>query len=501
MNRLSMMAILFFGVGNAVMVAVIVLSTNGLGGSDVVDLPTLRDRGQTESVEIAPGTLNDVVEKREIFENVRLPNEVSTEPAVVGTNVSLAIFFAIIFGLLSTLLNNLVRDQEEELRAWLHYFYLDRIFLPLKAARVIGDQDVRRGCLGAPIIVAVFAAYGVIFALLEPGTNLFSPAGFQLAIVMAMSVGLISLAGDVAQRQVARIWRRTSRFGVYPANLTIAIFTTAFSRLTHLTPGIMFGTPGGVDVDKGDDQPRFRDAVLALTTLSVIFVFGVLGWGITEVLRAAGDKTLSGSQLEFSAPLAQLGLALGLALFVVAIETAFFEMVPMSMTMGTQIFRWNPIVWVAGFLPVFFVFSHTLLNPEGKYLQAFEETPVVMLTIGAVILLMLLIGLWALFKFFDPPNFRPGGGPPYGQQQGYPQYPQQQPYQPQQPYQQPQYPQQAPPQQPYGGQQGGYPPQNPPPQGGQYPPPPPQQYPPQNPPQQGGQYPPPPQRRDDPPRR
>lgn len=503
MNRISMLAILFFGAGNAVMVALIVLSTNGLGGSDIVDLPTRPEVGQTEETETAPGTLNEVVEKRELFEDVRLPNEVSTEPAVIGTNVSLAIFFAIVFGLLSTLLNNLVKDQEEELQAWMHYLYLDRIFLPLRAARFIGDQDVRRGCLSAPIIVAVFAAYGIIFAFLEPGTSIFSPAGFQLAIIMAMSVGLISLAGDVAQRQVARIWRRTSRFGVYPANLTVAVFTTVFSRLTHLTPGIMFGTPGGVDVDKGDDQPRFRDAVLALTTLTVVFVFGVLGWGITEVLHSAGDRTLSGSQLEFSAPLAQLGLALGLALFVVAIETAFFEMVPMSMTMGTQIFRWNPIVWVAGFLPVFFIFSHTLLNPEGEYLQAFEETPVIMLTIGVVILLMMLVGLWILFKFFDPPNFRPAGTRPYGGQGGYPQYPQQQPYQ-QPPYpQQPQYP---PPQQPYGGQQGGHPPP-PPPQGGQYPPPPPprppqQGYPPQNPPPQGGQYPPPPPpRRDDPPRR
>lgn len=505
MNRLSMLAIMFFGVGNAVMVAVIVLSTNGLGGGDVVDLPTERETGQTESVETAPGTLNDVVKKREIFQDVRLPNEVSTEPTVVGTNVSLAIFFAIIFGLLSTLLNNLLRDQEEELQAWLRYFYLDRIFLPLRAARFIGDQDVRRGCLSAPIIVAVFAAYGIIFAFLEPGTNILSPAGFQLAIIMAMSVGLISLAGDVAQRQVARIWRKTSRFGVYPANLTVAVITTAFSRITHLTPGIMFGTPGGVDVDKGDDEPRFRDAILALTTLSVVFVFGVLGWGITELLRAAGDKTLSGEQLEFSAPLAQLGLALGLALFVVAIETAFFEMVPMSMTMGTQIFRWNPLVWVAGFLPVFFIFTHTLLNPEGEYLEAFEQTPVAMLTIGVVILLMMLGGLWILFKFFDPPNMRPAPVHPYGGQQGYPQ--QQQPYQPQQPYQQPPYPQgQYPPQQPpQGGQQGGYyPPQQPPPAGGQYPPPPrpPQQgYPPsQNPPQQPS-HPPPPQRRDDPPRR
>ncbi len=479
MNRLSILAILFFGMGSAVMTAVIVLSTEGLGGSDIINLPVQSTvtAERTTIEETAPGRLNDVVEKREIFQEVPRPSEVSTDSPVIVTNVSLAIIFALLFGLLSTMLNNLIRDQEKELQAWLMYFYLDRIFFPLRAARFIAGQDVKRGCLGGPIIIIIFAIYGIVFAFLEPGLNLLSPAGIQLAIVLAISVGVISLAGDVARRQVARFWHKTARFGMYPANVTIAAFTTVLSRLFGLSPGILFGTPGGVDVEGMEDEPRLRDAVLAMTTLAVVLVFGALGWAMTELLWSAGDQTLSGDQLEFVAPLSQLGLALGLALFVVAIETAFFEMVPVSLTMGTQVFRWNPLVWAIGFIPVLFVFSHTLLNPQGEYLEAFEQTPVILLTI-AVILMVLFLGiLWILFRFFDPPNLRRpppppygGGRPPYQQPghlppyQGYP--PQQPPYQPPRPPQ-------------------GYPPPQRPPQG--YPPP-------QRPPQ-------PPPRRNNPPRR
>jgi hypothetical protein len=468
-NRLSMLAILFFAVGSAVMMAAIIVSTDGLGGKDLVELPVLIEgpRGR-ETEQVGTARINDVVSKRKLFAAVPLPGELSTETPVIVTNVSLAIIFALLFGLLSTLLNNLVKDKEAELEAWLTYFYLDRIFYPLKAVRFLADQDVQRGCLSAPVIIFIFAAYGVIFALLEPGINLLTAPGIQLAIILAMSVGLISLAGDVAQRRVAWVWRKTSRFGVYPANLSLAVLSVAFSRLVSLSPGILFGTPGGVDVDKGDEEPRFRDAVLAITTLTVVAVFAGLGWGIVALMRDIGDQTLSGSQLEFAAPLVQLGLALGLALFVVAIETAFFEMIPLTLTMGTQIFRWNPLVWVAGFVPVVFVFAHTLLNPNGEYLEVFEQTSVVVLTVTVILLAALLGGLWLLLQFFDPPNLR---RPPLSPHAG-------------QPYQQ--YPQSSYPPPSHGA---GYPPPQSPPQ---YPPPPGQPRPPHP------ANPPPPQRRNPP---
>lgn len=479
-NRLSILAIMFFGLGTAVMMAAIVLSTGGLGGSDVVDLPRQSQneaQGISPNNEVITAKVNDVVEKRKLFENVPLPSEISTEMPVVVTNFSLAVIFAILFGVLGTMLNNLIRDKEGELQAWMSYLYLDRLFLPLRAARFLADQDVQRGCLSAPVIIFIFAAYGLVFALLEPGINLLTPAGMQLAIILALSVGLISLAGDVAQRRVAWFWHRTSRFGVYPANLSVAAITTLFSRLIGLSPGILFGVPGGVDVDKGDEEPRFRDAILALTTLAVVAVFGILGWGIIALSRRVGEQTLSGEQLEFSAPLVQLSLALGLSLFVVAMETAFFEMVPLQWTMGSQIFRWNPLVWVLGFIPVTFAFAHTLLNPNGEYLDAFEHTPVLVLTIVTVVLTLLLVGIWAFFYFFEPPRppmRNPVGQYPYPPQQGYSQQP---PYPPQNPYGGVYPPQQPPPQ---GYQQGQYPPQNP--YGGAYPP--------QQPPSQG-QYPPP----------
>lgn len=414
-NRLAWLAILLFGGGTALMVTVVVLATGGLGSSGLVSTPP---QTQTPGTTAAPPNvqLNDVVEKRPVFEAVPLPGELSGETSVVATNFSLAVLLALLFGIVSTTLNNLLRDEEETFRRWFSVPLIKQFF------QMVGwgaNQNVQRGCLTLPLIVIIFALYGMIFAFLEEGLNLFKPEGVQLAIVMAMSVGLISLAGDVAQRQMARFWRHTARFGLYPANLLFAVVTTVFSRVTHLSPGIVFGVPGGSDVEL-EEQARFSNAALALTTLAVMIVLGGLGWGAAAAIRSVGDQTMSVSQADFAGPLAQLGLTIGLALFLVALETSFFEMVPLSSTLGNDILRWNPIIWFLSFVPVMFLFAHTLLNPNSDYLDAFRHTNLQILLVMLGILSLITAALWFYFRVLrqktPEPAMHPGQivpPPPY----------------------------------------------------------------------------------------
>jgi hypothetical protein len=444
-NRLAWLAILLFGGGTAVMVAIVVLATGGLGSRDLINLPKeLRQTptsNQTQPLPEPEVRLDEVVQKRPALENVPFPSEVSTDPEVVGTNATLAIILAIIFGIVSNTLNNLLRDNEETIRGWFRVPILGPFF------RMFGwgaSQGVQRGCLTLPIIVLIFALYGIIFAFLEGGLNILTPEGMQLALVMAMSVGLISLAGDVAQRQVARFWRGAAHYGVYPANLFLAVVTTVFSRVTHISPGVVFGVPGGVDVEK--DESHFHDVILAIATIVVITLLGGAGWAASAAVHNMGDRTMTVDQAEFSGPLVQLGLTISLALFLVAIETGFFEMVPLGSSLGRKIFGWNFLVWGVLFTPIMFLFTHTLLNPHSTYLDAFEHTNVQVLLAMIVILSIITAILWFYFRMAQPTP-EPAQMPYYPPQPGYYQPPQQQPYQPgyppQQPPRAPQQPQQV----------------------------------------------------------
>jgi len=342
------------------------------------------------------GTLQERVRPRLLFSHVPTPFDLSTEPRVIGANVGLAILMALIFGLCTNTLNNMLRDEEATIRGWLDMLGIFKLFP--KGAAWLARRAIPRGCLTLPIIVMVFALYGIIFAFLEEGTSVLSRQGAFLAVTMAFSVGLISIAGDIAQRIVARFWRIPTTFGVYPANLLVAVVSVAASRVFKLIPGIAFGTPGGADIKLEGPRKEARAATLAFATLVVIAVLGGLGWaasaGVVMMLVQPVDTRIINSMAALLTAVQNTGLAV----FMVAMETAFFETIPLAYSLGQPLFRRSKIVWVLVFLPIAALFNHTLLNPSSGFLASFMEANVRMMWFVLFILVGATGALWLYFN-------------------------------------------------------------------------------------------------------
>jgi hypothetical protein len=390
--------------GGAIAVVGALVTTNGaldtLGMWSHEPLPTAIRIGPTvhpgminpPAAEIRdPAPLNSVVAKRPLFDTVPLPQELSQHPNVIATNLFLALLLVIGIGSVNAVLHKLWKRHDSTLRGWFPKWLVRNTSYP-----------IRRGCLGLPVIMLVFALYGIIFAFLEPGTDLFSPAGIQLALILAISVGLVSFGGDMARRWVARFWPRRENYGLYPANLLIALLTTLFSRSVGLTPGILFGVPGGADIDLDNEQPQTREIVLSLVTLIAVVLVGTLGWALAGGIVEAGKTNLQPASLIYLGPIAQLFQTLGLAIFVVAVQTAFFEMLPLTARSGSRLFRWNPLIWAVLLLPIAFVFAHTILNPNGDFQVAFNTPTVQVAVILLDVLTTLTLILWLYFALIAP---------------------------------------------------------------------------------------------------
>lgn len=418
-TRLTLLWMMLTAGTTAVVITGAVLATDGFGSDALVNVPEDNDASVQETVLQPTISLNEAVERQPIFEKIPLPSEISTDPPVIGTNLTLTAFLAVLFGIISTMLNNLLKEKEDRLEEWASFFYLDSVWNLFRSS---AGFSVQRGCLGTPILLLIFAVYGIIFAYVQEDANILEAKGQQLAVVLAMAVTLVSLSGDVAQRNVARIWGKTAKYGIYPMNVFIIILTTFVSRLFGIIPGILYGVPGGVDVDM-ENEPRFRDAVLIMVTVVVLLSIGACGWGTVAWMHAIGDKELSIAALRVTGPLVALGQTLGLALLVLAMETAFFEMTPIAYTMGGRLFRWNALAWLMVFAPVTFGFLHVLLNPESEYLNAFNQIGVTLLTAAVIILAVVTAFVWAFLTFIEPPR----RATPYPQQPPYNPYGQQQP--------------------------------------------------------------------------
>jgi hypothetical protein len=384
---------------------------------EVPDLPEQLQPG--ESV-----VLSDYVQRRPLLARVPAPQQLATAPQVVGTNVFLAILMALIFGATSTVLGNMLREEEHRIQAWLQALGIGRLVGWIgRVFRWGTSRGVRRGCLTLPLIVAIVALYGIIFAFLEAGTSIFSRDGVFLAITMAVSVGLVSFAGDVARRFLGRLWHTRSQFNLYPVNLLVAFATVLASRLLVLHPGIVFGTPGGADMSLGDDsRAARREVVLAFATLVLLALIGGIGWALSGVVLSLLSAPFDSRVVQVAASVLGAGQNLSLAVFLVALETMFFEMIPLAYTDGQTIFKWSKLGWAVLFVPVAFLFNHALLNPQSGFVDSFLESNVRFLWFVLFALVGVTAGLWFYFNVVDdvlqewfgikPAPARPGEGYP-----------------------------------------------------------------------------------------
>jgi hypothetical protein len=332
--------------------------------------------------ELQPGEavpLRGKVTRRPLVAGIPAPQQLVTAPPVLGTNIFLAILMALIFGVTSTVLGNMLRDEEPRIQAWLKAVGIQKLVAWVGRAFswTLGGR-VKQGCLSLPLVALIIALYGIIFAALERGTSILSREGVFLAVAMAFSVGLVSFSGDIARRILARLWREKSRFNLYPANLFVAVLTVVFSRLLNLSPGVVFGTPGGADVDIPAAKRERREVMLTMLDAPI---------AARLVDTVAGILT----------PVQNTGLIL----FMVALETLFFESLPLAYGTGRTIFRWNKVVWGVIFVPIAFLFNHTLLNPQSGFLDSFFEPNVYVLWALIFALVGFTAALWFYFNVLD----------------------------------------------------------------------------------------------------
>jgi hypothetical protein len=379
------------------------IETGSLPVPEGVSFPELP--GITVPQNLRPGEgilLGEEVQPRPLLTSVPAPQQLSSEPEVIGTNVFLAILMALIFGATSTILGNMLRDEEQRIQTWLRALGIQKLFGWVgKAFQWTLGGAVSQGCLTIPLVIIIFACYGIIFAILEEGTSVFSQQGAFLAVTMAITAGLVSFSGDIARRIMGWLWHKKSRFNIYPVNLTVAIATVVFSRLLHLTPGIAFGTPGGADVDMPGDKEPQREAVLALVTLAVLSVLGGAGWALSGFIFSLLGAPIEEHLVSIVANIVRPVQDISLALFLVAIETIFFETMPLAYSGGKSILQWSKIVWAIVFIPIAFLFNHTLLNPQSGFLDSFLVSNVRFMWFFLIMMVGITAGLWFYFNVVD----------------------------------------------------------------------------------------------------
>lgn len=212
-------------------------------------------------------------------------------------------------------------------------------------------------------ILVLVLVYGVIGAYINPEFRI-PEEQLGMAIIVILSIVLSACMKDVVLFLLARFWRLPSWFKANVSGLVVAAVCVIISRSFQLSPGYIYGIPVGVVIASTVYSKResFFEFLGILWLLVLALIVWVLGSFLTN----------------YPVPLDILNL-----LFVIMIEDAFLELLPLPYLAGGAIFRWRKLLWFLEFTLAAFLLFHTLFNPEGTIVNLEQSPP----ALSAVLLL------------------------------------------------------------------------------------------------------------------
>lgn len=302
------------------------------------------------------------------------PEQAFADTEVAVTNILLAIIIALAIGFFSNLLNDAIESHEED---YAHLF--GPILTPINKVRstvrrvdkvVTRSRNPWLGFIIKTLIILII--YGTILAFLDPSFQFVNQDGFLLILALGFSTGLVAMIDDLAIYIYLRAKGGGGRVSLHSSNFLMVIVTTLFSRITELVPGLLLGSPAGIEDVPDEYNGPHLDILAILATAAA----SLLAWGLSTY---AADPWLN---------------TILLLTFGAGVQTTFFEMLPLSYLRGKSIFKFNPLVWLILFSGAAIFFLQTMLNPDGPFLSAFLSANMVLLSVFTALYCVICSIIW-----------------------------------------------------------------------------------------------------------
>jgi hypothetical protein len=318
--------------------------------------------------------------------------DISHDPAVIGTNILLAIILLIILLTGSTLFNNTLDEHRVEMQA-----LGMRLTAPFRAffggrqsAGAAGSSSLLTAVVGPLLVLGVTC---LVYSFNESGFGLNGKtAAFFSSLVI--SVGVMTYVGEGGEALVTRHRFRTpAGIRLYPVAIVVAAAFVFLSRLTSFEAPIMYGFVATATVLAASEMEHRHSAQAVAIPAVLLLGVSLLAWALLAPLRDHG-----GASADWWAHLPSDSAAL---IFAGGIEGLLFTMIPIRFNDGAKIFRWQKLVWLPLFAIPAFLFSWVILNPKAQGFDAVIHGRVIFAVSLVAAFTLTTAVVWAYFKLRD----------------------------------------------------------------------------------------------------
>jgi hypothetical protein len=329
----------------------------------------------------------------EIVDFIGGPDVGAIDPAVIGTNLFLTLLILFFFGLTAEVFNSTMDANRAEVHGWwvrlLHGPL--RFMGPLVVTGASLDRLAGSGRFGSILrVLAVLALLGLIYGFLSPDFGL-NASSVVLFLSLVIGLGFLTLFSEGSATRLAfRRYRADASIELYGTAILVAILAVVVSRLVTFQPGLVYGFIASAVIVAPLALAKRDDATLVLVPALGILVVSVLAWllmGPVRVMAADGA----------AAPALALSI---LAMIVIGgLEGLFITMIPLRFLDGSTVMGWSRVGWAVTFGAVTFLWWQLLLNQNGAYVAAFQQTNVQVVFATLIVFMLTTGGLWSYFRF------------------------------------------------------------------------------------------------------
>lgn len=330
----------------------------------------------------------------EFAQSVLTPSDLSTSLDVITLNVALVIFSLMLLVLSSELFNKTVEENHYTLAKW--FKPVTTPFAALFSAIGTGWTDrtggSRLGALGPPAAIIFLAA--LIYGGLEPGFGL-NEKSIVMALATIITVAVVTYWYNGGQIAVAQgMFKMDAIIKLFPIGVLIAAICVVLSRVDGFQPGILYGFIASAAVIGSIEPNKEQQGRIIFYPALALLALTLACWFLISPFRDLATENDSW--------FAALPEAVVVGVMVGALESTFFQMVPLRYLDGHKLWVWNKAAWaiVAGITG--FLFWAVLLHDQSSSMSSVTHGTPAVAIVAMVICLVLSVCFYAFFRIRGP---------------------------------------------------------------------------------------------------
>ena len=313
------------------------------------------------------------------------PEQVDFSAQVLLLNSLLALGAMLYFGVVATWFNESLENYSGNIFETVQSFLCKHKLVRCKATEDAASPPLWITLLKWLVILGITA---FIQTFITPMSGFDRQWWGQLAtlIVSGLLVTGLQIASEWLLRRLSAAQTDVKETEVSGIGLVIALLSVIFSRVLRFGPGLVLGTVDGLYCSPSLTEAR-QNGQRALAAKAAVAGLTFIGWRLSPLLgQFPGLQSLL------------------VTMFVIGVQYAFFELIPLKVLDGFAVKVWNKVIWaLAGFLSLI-GFVYINVNPDLKTLSdliAYKESSLPTLGIVAGVLLLVSFGLMVYTSRFE----------------------------------------------------------------------------------------------------